>query len=92
MWFFELGALPDQTVNAEQECLNWYYSQLPNRDLYLSQNALLPQCPCNYFVALFSNTLIPESIQNNLVCFLTIPFFGTFGKVSLPSSLACTTR
>ena len=82
MWFFELGALPEQAVNAEQECLDWYYGQAPNRLLYQLQAALMPPCPCSYFVALGTSSYFMESIQGDLVCFLSIPFFGNFGKVS----------
>ncbi|XP_070175505.1 uncharacterized protein [Littorina saxatilis] len=81
VWFFELGVLPaDEAVNPEQECLNWYYKNLPNKNLFQAIDVLLPRCPCSYFLALFSNRFIPDSFQRDAVCFLTLPFFGQFGR------------
>ncbi|KAK7492745.1 hypothetical protein BaRGS_00016050, partial [Batillaria attramentaria] len=81
VWFFTLGQLPEVTENPEQKCLDWYYSNLPNRNSYNAISRLIPTCPCSYTLAFFSNEWIPEDNNGELPkCFVIAPFHGQWGK------------
>nr|KAG5705635.1 hypothetical protein BaRGS_026574 [Batillaria attramentaria] len=84
VWFFTLGQLPEVTENPEQKCLDWYYSNLPNRNSYNTNSGLMPTCPCSYTLAFFSNEWIPEDNNGELPkCFVIAPFYGQWGKSDL---------
>ncbi|XP_076437418.1 uncharacterized protein LOC143276674 [Babylonia areolata] len=77
LWFFELG---DVQQNSEQKCLNWHTGEVEMESTYLSLAWSLPRCPCNFIVLLIDGRFYPYSLQDGVVCYMLLPFFGQFGK------------